>query len=88
MINHWMFNCSNVSEKISRSMDETLPLMTRMGIKFHLMMCDLCTNYKKQLDFIRKALLKLRREETTEIDITHLPDDVRKKIKKHLDGLG
>jgi len=86
-MDHWMFKCRDVSSLISKSMDERLPFMTRMGIRFHLMMCDLCTNYKKQLDFIRQTFLKLRGEQGIELDITKLPDDVRIKIKKHVEQL-
>lgn len=84
MINHWTFRCKDVSGLISRSMDEKLPLTVRMGIKFHLMMCHLCLNYKNQLDLIRKAVLKLENFEASNHAITRLPDQARQKIKKHL----
>ena len=87
MINHWTFRCKDVSELISRSMDEKLSLKIRMGIKFHLMMCHLCLKYKKQLDLIRKAVLKLESAEASDCAITRLPDEARQKIKKHLNKL-
>jgi hypothetical protein len=58
-----------------------------MGIKFHLMMCHLCLNYKNQLDLIRKAILKLEIDKESENNITHLPDQARRKIKNHLKNL-
>ena len=84
MINHWTFRCKDVSDLISRSMDEKLPIKIRMGIKFHLMMCRLCLNYKNQLNLIRKAILKLESAEESDGIITRLPDQARQKIKKHL----
>jgi len=84
MINHWTFRCNDVSDLISRSMDEKLPLKIRMGIKFHLMMCHLCLNYKNQLNLIRKAILKLESVEEPDFVITRLPDQARQKIKEHL----
>jgi len=84
MINHWTFRCKDVSDLISRSMDEKLPLKIRMGIKFHLMMCRLCLNYKNQLNLIRKAILKLKSSEESDSVVTHLPDQARQKIKKLL----
>ncbi len=65
-------------------MDEKLPLKIRMGIKFHLMMCRLCLNYKNQLNLIRKAISKLESSEESDGAITRLPDPARQKIKKHL----
>ena len=84
MINHWAFRCKDVSDLISRSMDEKLPFKIRMGIKFHLMMCRLCLNYKNQLDLIRKAILKIEIDEKSDCSDTHLPDQARQKIKDHL----
>ena len=87
MINHWMFRCKDVSDLISRSMDQKLPLRIRLGIKFHLMMCNLCLNYKNQLDLIRKAILKLEIDKDSDTTNTHLPDHARQKIKDHFNNL-
>jgi len=87
MINHWTFRCKDVSDLISRSMDEKLPLKIRMGIKFHLMMCHLCLNYKNQLNLIRKAVLKLDDDKSIGNEITPLPDQARQKIKNHLKNI-
>ncbi|MEE4363079.1 MAG: hypothetical protein V2J08_04050 [Desulfotignum sp.] len=81
MINHWTFRCKDVSQLISRSMDENMPLRIRMGIRFHLMMCSLCRNYKKQLWIIRKAVEKLDRMESFHDNPMRLPDQVREKLK-------
>jgi hypothetical protein len=52
---HWMFNCQQVSEKISASLDGTLPLHHRMMIRFHMLMCTYCADFRRQLRIIRKA---------------------------------
>ncbi len=85
MINHWIFRCRDVSYLISRSMDQKLPLRTRMGIKFHLMMCDLCLRYKKQLELIHNAITKIEDSEVSEDLITPLPDGIKKKIQDKLE---
>ncbi|RLB97780.1 MAG: zf-HC2 domain-containing protein [Deltaproteobacteria bacterium] len=87
MINHWMFRCKDVSYLISQSMDQKLSLRIRLGIKFHLMMCDLCSRYKQQLDLIRKAISKVETEKEEDPFITPLPGQTRKKIKNHLKTL-
>ncbi|MCP3898481.1 MAG: zf-HC2 domain-containing protein [Desulfobacteraceae bacterium] len=76
MIKHWVFNCKDVSSLISRSLDKKLPLSTRLGIKFHLMMCKLCRRYEKQLLIIHAAL----KEEI----IVPLPKSIQEKIKAAL----
>ncbi|HKJ97534.1 MAG TPA: hypothetical protein VJ959_01300 [Desulfotignum sp.] len=65
---------------ISRSMDEKMPLRIRMGIRFHLMMCSLCRNYKKQLWIIHKAFQKLDSMERSPDRPLRLPDTVRQKL--------
>ena len=68
-------------------MDQKLPLRIRLGIKFHLMMCDLCLRYKKQLELIRNAISKLETDKEPDPLITPLPDPARKKIKNYLKNL-
>ncbi len=53
---HWMFNCNEVSQKVSESMDRVLPFHQKMMIRFHLQMCKYCTRFRDQLLLIRKAI--------------------------------
>jgi len=86
MINHWMFKCKDISLLISRSMDQKLPLRIRIGIKFHLMMCNLCLSYKKQLELIHKAISKFDIDKEELFPVTQLPEKTREKIKKNLEN--
>lgn len=52
---YWMLNCQRVSEKISASLDGSLPLHHRMMIWFHGMMCTHCANFQRQLGLMCKA---------------------------------
>lgn len=84
MFNHWMFRCRDVSLLISRSMDEELPLSTRIGIRLHIFVCYLCARYKKQTALIQKAFFKLGHPDDSENLITPLPDDAAQRIKQAL----
>ncbi len=53
---HWMFNCNEVSQKVSESMDRVLPSHQHMMIRFHLQMCKHCARFRDQLQLIRKAI--------------------------------
>ena len=53
---HWMFNCNEVSQKVSESMDRVLPFHQQMMIRLHLQMCKYCTRFRDQLLLIRKAI--------------------------------
>ncbi len=50
----WMFNCRQIARLVSESMDHTLPLNQRMGVRFHLMMCRHCGRYEQQLHRLRR----------------------------------
>ena len=68
-------------------MDQKLPLRIRLGMKFHLMMCDLCLRYKNQLELIHKAISKIDNErETSYPPSAHLPDKVKKTIKNNIEN--
>jgi predicted DNA-binding protein len=51
-----MLSCKEAAWLISESMDRDLPLMQRLGIRAHLLMCKHCTRYRRQLLFIRDAI--------------------------------
>ena len=81
-MSHWMFNCKDISKKVSRSMDGTLPIHERMMIAFHLMMCKYCRRFKNQLLIIRQAV---QFEEAAGHDPgkpTSLPVEARKRIEQ------
>jgi hypothetical protein len=52
----WMFNCKEVSQLVSQSMDRELSFTKRMGIRFHLMMCRHCARFVQQLELIRQMI--------------------------------
>ncbi len=84
MINHWMFRCKDVSTLVSQSMDTRLPLGKRMGIRFHLMMCHLCREYKRQLQLISRAMRRMdppMEDERPATMIIPLPDHIKQQIK-------
>ncbi|MBX9810466.1 MAG: zf-HC2 domain-containing protein [Burkholderiales bacterium] len=49
-------NCKEVSELLSQAQDRPLGLGEKFGLNLHLMMCNGCRNFGKQLDFIRAAM--------------------------------
>jgi hypothetical protein len=61
-----MFNCNEVSQKVSESMDRVLPFHQQIMIRFHLLMCKYCARFRDQLLLIRKAI---RTEEDPDEDL-------------------
>ena len=48
-----MLSCREVSRLVSESMDRDLPLMRRMGLRFHFMMCKYCVTFSRQIKSLR-----------------------------------
>jgi len=50
-----MRSCREVSELVSKSLDVHLSLRERIAVRLHLMMCKHCSNFRKQMLFLRRA---------------------------------
>jgi len=84
-----MLTCKEVSELVSQSPDRPLSFRERFGIKMHLMMCNLCTRFTKQMQFITKATNKFMHHAEDRLDhnqTTQLSNEARERIKKALDN--
>lgn len=55
-----MLTCKETSMLLSQAQDQRLRLRNRLSLRLHLMLCDGCTNFRKQLEFIRVALRRYR----------------------------
>lgn len=76
--------CSEMVKTITASMDTKLTWMEWIKMKFHLLSCDPCVNFIKQLKFIQAALR--RSEGHLETDDPHvtLSDEARARMKNAL----
>ena len=80
-MNHWMFKCKEVTRMISESLDRELPFYQRIGIRMHLLMCKLCSRYRRQLLLMRETIrLQTASSEDIESEIV-LPPGARERIK-------
>lgn len=50
-----MMSCKQMTELISQSLDRELNARERISLTFHLLMCDGCTNFRDNLQFLHKA---------------------------------
>jgi hypothetical protein len=51
--------CKEVSHLVSQGLDRELGWGERMRVRIHLAICNGCTNFKKQMDFLRRAMREL-----------------------------
>ena len=54
-----MLSCKEVSRLVSQGLDRRLGFVERVRLRVHLLICDGCTNFKKHVEFLRKAVKQL-----------------------------
>ena len=54
-----MLSCKDVTRLLSESMDASLPIGRRIGVRLHLLVCRFCLRYKRQLLLIRETARRL-----------------------------
>ena len=81
---HWMFNCHEVSKRVSRAMDDPPPLHQRLMIWIHHRMCKYCVDFEKQLKLLRDICFNQSWPDEPTEPGTDMPDDVRTRIKHRL----
>ena len=83
-MNHWMFNCKKVTYMVSESLDRELPLVQRMGIRMHLLMCKFCSRFRKQMLALSKISKYLDIQEAQLEPSVALSPEARSRINQAL----
>ena len=81
-----MLSCKDVTQLISRSMDHSLPIGKRTGVRVHLLMCKFCARYERQLLLIRETVRRIVAMEETpgERPGETLSEEAKERIRKSL----
>jgi hypothetical protein len=58
--------CKEASRLLSEAQDRQLDLGERLKLRLHLGLCDACTHFSRQLDFLRRALAQYPGPEPSE----------------------
>lgn len=81
-----MLACRDVTRLISLSMDRSLPMGKRVGVRLHILMCRFCARYERQLLLIRETLrrIALPGKEPEGPSVGTLSPEARKRIQDTL----
>ena len=55
-----MLSCQEASRLLSQRQDRELGFWEGLKLRAHLGLCDICTRFSRQLDFMREALHRYR----------------------------
>jgi hypothetical protein len=81
-----MLSCKDVTKLLSESMDRSLPLGKRVGVRLHLLICKFCARYERQLLLIRETARRLAAtvEAPGESFGGTLSEEARERIRKSI----
>lgn len=80
-----MLTCKQASKLVSQSLDRPLTWLEKIQLKLHLLICNPCTQFKRQLNMLRTALQRIRNG--VEHDSTiKLPLDVKNRILHRIES--
>ena len=51
-----MLTCKETSLLVSESYYRRLSWRERFGVRLHLVFCDACTHFRRQMDFLRRVI--------------------------------
>ena len=75
--------CPEVIRILSLGMEKELPLLTRMKLRIHFLMCSFCQRYMKQLKYIRQVSREFP-DKIGEISDATLPAEAKQRLKEAL----
>jgi len=83
-----MLSCKDVTRLISDSMDRSLPLGKRIGVRLHLMICRFCARYERQLLLIRDTVRRIADppDPPAALPLEALSPEARERILRSLSG--
>jgi Putative zinc-finger len=55
-----LISCKDASRLISQLQDDELPFRRRLLVRVHLLFCDACTQFDRQLRFLRVVMSRYR----------------------------
>lgn len=77
--------CKQMVKIITASMDEKLSWSEWILMKIHLLACDPCVNFLKQIKFVRSVLRQSDKRLAEADPAVKLSDDARARMKKALE---
>jgi len=77
--------CHQASRLQSDALDQSLSRPKRFGLRLHLLLCQWCRRYGKQIRFLRRAAHE-HPEELTDAMPRTLSPEARERLKRSLTG--
>ena len=80
-----MTACKRAAQLISLSLETPLTWRQRLALAIHLLGCDLCRRFRRQMQLLQRAGSRAGRPEESP-DSDKLSEEARQRIKRALQG--
>lgn len=81
--------CGGITQRISESLDHPLSLKERLQVHIHLLGCEFCERYRRQILAIRR-IIRLQIEKSQQETIPEdgrLSEEARRRIKEAMHNI-
>ena len=85
MLKALKMTCEDVYPLISESRDHSLPFLSRMRLKMHLAICELCETYQRQLEILCRVARSLGKDESKALEEISLKPEIKEKLQKWIE---
>ena len=75
--------CPDVVRLLSLGMEEPLPLLMRLRLRIHYLMCSFCQRYANQLAYMREVAHEFP-EKVGDVSQEEMPEDVKQRMRDAL----
>lgn len=79
-----MLTCKDASRLQSQAQDRPLHLGERLSLRLHLLICDNCRRFKRQLNLIRQACQQVNEPDGVDVQGKALSPEAKTRILKEL----
>lgn len=84
IISNFLLSCESATKIMSQMEHEDLSLKSKWFLKMHLMTCDACRNFYKQVTLLNKGLNEMNKNLQKGKALFQLPDDIKNQLQKNL----
>lgn len=75
-----MYTCKEVTRLVLEKYQRRLSWRERLGVRIHYLICDACTRFKQQMQFLRQAARRYAERHEAEDTVTRLTPEAKGRI--------
>jgi hypothetical protein len=79
-----LYTCKEASQLVSQACDRRLTLRERIGLRLHLLICDACARFARQIRFLRTVTQRAAAGGMEDRMPAAMPPAARKRIQDKL----